>query len=132
MRNKLIIGGLIAILVIALISVPIVTASSNPLRKSAEQIRKSILELTPIGTSMEDVLAVVNNELWEVDYVSDGRDENRFLSEDCQKTIRVFLGKYRGNYFGGKNIIETVFDIMISRTHVTAFWGFDKNSELTE
>ena len=40
----------------------IVGCSSDPLQKSEELIREDILELTPIGMSMDDVLEVIKSE----------------------------------------------------------------------
>jgi len=57
--------ALCSLLVVALIAV--IISALNPLRKSEEEIKDKILALTPIGTSMEDVLKVIeNNKKWKV------------------------------------------------------------------
>ena len=133
MKKKIIIGSLIALLLISLIFVHVAVVLSNPLRRSAEKIKESILELTPIGTDIRDVTNVIkSNEKWKIEYTADGQDENGFISDNSKKTMRVFLGKYRGDFSGGENILDAIFDIIISRTHVTVFWGFDENSELID
>jgi len=108
----------------------------NPLRRSEEKIRESILELTPIGTSMEDVVKVVeNNEKWEIrsvratgyllingepsfPYVSPIAESNYEYEHPIigEKSIRVHLGEYR-----------TVFAVDVS-----AYFGFDEDSKLID
>ncbi len=125
--RKTIIYILIALLVIVLI-VTIITLL-NPLRKSQEHIRNDILRLTPIGTSMEDVIKIVKSKReWEIDYISHDHGYRRpgtpehsdiALGRETivgEKSIRVFVGEYRNIFI----------------TSVSVFWGFDKNSKLIE
>ena len=130
--GKTILYTLVGLLVIAL-GVAIISCSLNPLRQSEEQIRGKMLELTPIGMHVDDVLEVFeNNEEWgnyqhfDDGYltVRDGRLEIRrheFLQEDSKiigvETIKVHLGTY---LFG------------LGDTHVVAYWAFDENSNLID
>ena len=106
---------------LVIILVTVIMVLSNPLRKSQEQIRENILTLTPIGTSMEDVIKVIEiNKKWEVRYISyeqgylyQGAGERKTIGE---KSIRVFMGDY-GNIFV---------------TSVTVFWGFHEDSKLID
>ena len=94
---------------------------SNPLRKSNEEIRANILALTPIGTSMEDVLKVIeNNKKWKILWIkNDYRYETTDLSGDFiigEKSIRASIGKY----------------INLFKVDVQIYWGFDENSKLID
>ena len=103
---------------------------ANPLLKSEEQVRESILKLTPIGTSMEDVLKVIEiNKKWETRYVSyvhgiSQGDLGKSGSSIVKKSIRVMIGKYH---------FEPNFDIyaFVERS-VTVFWAFNEESKLIE
>jgi len=105
---------------------------SNPLRRSNEEIRESILELTPIGTSMDEVLNTIEtNTEWEREYMNEntgysmnfGRPSfpSSFdISENREiigvKSIRVTIGTYSGSF----------------KTYVIVYWGFDENSTLID
>jgi hypothetical protein len=91
----------------------------NPLRKSEEKIKESILKLTPVGTSLEDVIKIIeNNKKWETRYISyeDGYLDPKTRAVVGEKSIRAFVGEYR-NFFV---------------TSVSVFWGFDEDSKLIE
>ena len=45
--------------IIAIIAVMVIPPLLNPLRRSNEHIRESLLKLTPLGSTMEDVIEVV-------------------------------------------------------------------------
>ena len=118
---------LIALSVIVLIVSIIVFL--NPLRRPQEHIKNEILKLTPIGTSMEDVIKIIQSKRqWEIDYISHEHGYRRPGTPDIpdialggetivgEKSIRVFVGEYRNIFI----------------TSVTIFWGFDKNSKLVE
>lgn len=124
MRKKIMIYTLFALVIIIIVTV--ITVLSNPLRKSQEQIRKSILEITPIGTSMEDVVkAIESNKKWEIEWISYehgygidkwGRPGENNDTHVGDKSLRVYLGSYR-------NIFET---------GVLVYFGFDENSKLID
>lgn len=110
---------LIALAVTILVTV--IIALLNPLRKSQEQITEDILKLTPIGTSMEDVIKVIESRRkWELEHINyENGYRYRKEKEDKiigEKSIRVFIGDYRNVFV----------------TSVTVFWGFDENSKLIE
>ena len=119
---------ILALILIA-VAVPVMMVvfdMRNPLRKSEELVRESILELTPIGTNMSEViLAIKNNERWDWSghinhtsgYPTDA-SRNAFVGK---QSIRVNVGKY----LTLKNIIP--FD-----TFVVVFWGFDEDSDLVD
>ena len=67
---KKIVICIVITLVILILGGIIVAISLNPLRKSEEEIREETLELTPIGSSMEQVIEVIgNNSRWSNEHV---------------------------------------------------------------
>lgn len=125
--SKIIIYTLLALLVIT-VGMFLISCSSNPLRKSEEQIRESIIKLTPIGTSMDAVLKIVeNHEGWQTLGVNYERGFTRQSPEDSgnglgysiigEKAIGVNIGKYLDGIF---------------YTQVSIHWGFDENSNLID
>ena len=98
------------------------------LMKSDRRIRKDILKLTPIGSSMEEVVKVVeNNEKWEIDWIWDNRgygiDKNGIPGEPDEDS----------NLVGAKSISADIGCYYIPlKTYVTVYWGFDENSKLIE
>lgn len=126
----------VLIAVSAVIIISVVVVLSNPLRSSNESIRTTMLKLTPIGTSMEDVVEVVEgNEKWKIRSVRDygyllvngipsfpyfspigegGYDYKHPIIGE--KSMRVYLGDYR-----------TIFV-----TSVSVFYAFDENSKLID
>ena len=120
--KKIIICVLIVIILIVLAVTVIIM--SNPLRRSAKNMRKDILELVPIGSSMEDVIKVIESkEEWEwkgyiapVGYPLEG---NSYISIG-EKSIRAELGQYQGLRWS------------FLKVYVTVFWGFDENDKLID
>lgn len=108
----------------------VVIMFTNPLAKSEEQIKESLLELTPIGTSLDDVLDLVKSKIeWRIKRVNYGQDGygsyaryNQFSSslnrDDLNnlKSIKVYIGEY--------------FNIFMTSVHVK--WEFDENSKLND
>ncbi len=117
---------LIACLIIVLGTV--IVMMLNPLRRSEEQIRKNMLKLTPIGTSMVNVIKVIeSNEEWEVQYTFEhgyffmhGRPSRHTPQDDDpvvgEKSMEVHLGEYR----------------VIFVTDVSVFYAFDETSKLID
>lgn len=115
-------------LIVLLISIlgMVIMMMINPLRSSEEQIRKNMLELTPIGMSMDDVIKVIqSNDKWEIEWINNeygyGIDNSGTPGENRdmrigEKSIRIHLGEYR-----------TLFV-----TDVLVYYGFDTDSKLIE
>lgn len=123
MKKKILITFLILTVLIVLGAVKFML---NPLTKSEEQIREKLLEETPFGTHMEDVIKYIGSKKklskkkWEVTYIS---HEHGFTHQRVyprrivgEKSIRASLGDYG----------------IIFETNVTVFWGFDENSKLID
>jgi NADH:ubiquinone oxidoreductase subunit 3 (subunit A) len=108
-------------IVILLILLGIVIYFANPLLGSEGKIREKLLEYTPIGTKMNDVVSFIESrEDWEIENTS---YEHGFLHQGTQpperigeQSIRIYLGDYR----------------IVFITSVTVFYGFDENSELID
>ena len=125
MRMKKMLFILVVVLLIV-VAVVFVVKALNPLRRSSEQIRENMLQQTPIGTSMEDVIKVIeSHEKWKIDYVANdigysmmggapGDASDREKPIIGKKSIRAVIGAYT-NFFN---------------TTVTSYWGFDENSKL--
>lgn len=118
---------------------------SNPLRKSNEQIRESILELTPIGTNIEEVIAVIDeNELWYKNYKynkSFGKykrfDRGYLIRNDYPQMYYQGFENIDEADIVGKETIKAPIGTYINfnyiipfDTSVYVFWAFDENSNL--
>jgi len=99
----------------------------NPLRWPEKSIRVKMLKLTPIGTKIEDVVSIINdNDKWKMypvrnyGYYYSGQPSRHYTElEDCVvgvKSMYVYIGEYR-----------TIF-----ATDVTVFYGFDEDSKLID
>ena len=100
------------------LSILILVTILNPLRRSEEHIRRSMLEDTPIGTSIEDVIDIIENkEKWEIIYVSYEHGYFRRGPSVGEKSIRALIGDY---------------GFLFLKTSVSVYWGFDEDSKLIE
>ena len=105
---------------------------TNPLRRPEGQIREDILEITPIGTSMEDVIKIIeNNKKWEaprifnecgVSYADLGwpsKPDDLALGKITvigEKSIRTIFGRY-----------QAFFQVLVD-----VHWAFDENAKLID
>jgi len=122
---------LILLLIVMLIFNPMYNPF-DPLRRSERKIKEEVLELTPIGSSMEEVIRVIeNNERWNVSYINHdlgfarpGPPDPEDVAQGSnvtivgEKSIEVILGTYSG---------FTTF-----KTYVSTYWGFDENENLID
>jgi hypothetical protein len=117
---------LIAVAVIILVATIIILL--NPLRLPEEKIRENMLELTPVGTSMEEVIKVIDSKKkWETDWVDEdygygidagGEPGEESDTEIGEKSIRVCIGDYK---------YQIIFPV-----YVLVYYGFDKDSKLID
>ena len=133
---KRIIIGILSIVILG--TIPTRCSPPDPseelLRKPVEEIREYLLELTPVGTSMDDVLAVVRGNDMRLVSVNDrfgfamrnGRpstpDSNDVALGNVVgvQSVRAILGSYWSTFFA------------LYITHVDVFWAFDENSQLID
>jgi len=120
--KKIIICILITILAIIIAAVTLTLLT--PSRRSVEKIKKDILKLTPIGSSMEHVKKIINEyDTWELMYIS---TTSGFLKQDASKPITV-IGEQSIRVFMGEH-----YDLFIFTTSVCIFWGFDGDGKLID
>ena len=115
MKKKTILAatlGLVAIFIMLL---------SNPLRWPEKVLHAYMFNITPLGTSFDDVKETIQSHSWGPSYIS---REMGFLDQRTKpnKTIgsmyiRASLGDYQGIPF---------------RANVTVLWGFDSNEKLID
>ena len=91
------------------------------LRKPEEEIKDNILKITPLGTSMEDVLKVIEtNKKWKIDWIRDKYPSNfTNLNADTiigNKSAKAYIGHYYNPFL----------------TDVEIYWGFDEEDKLIE
>jgi len=132
MMKKIIIFALVT--VTAVIAIVVTISLLNPLRRQTqEEILRNVLEITPIGMNMEEVLEVIEREDWELwnvnhyhGFIRRPTDPEDFaLGRETiigVKSISACLGTYIGGH--GR--------IFHSYTGVTVRWGFDENSILID
>jgi len=125
--KKYIIIGVMIIVAIPLVWL-LISAISNPLTRSEEQIRNDLLKVTPIGTSMEDVIAAIEgHEKWKIFHIN----ENRGYKINSDGTLR--RSWHSGGYITiGEKSLDVELGKGIITSYVGAWYGFDENSSLID
>ena len=118
----------VTISIILFLVIVIIVTMLNPIRRSTGHIRESLLTLMPIGTSMEDVIKVIEGKSkWKRMFVSD--DGGYYVGYGYPS------GAVKGTTVGVKSIyvlLGTYNTYMFIDTYVEAFWGFDEEGKLIE
>ena len=118
--RKMLVYIILALLVIGL-GIFAVSCTLNPLRKSEEDIRTAILEITPIGMSINDTLSAIENKGW----ISDGINHLRGVSSVEIQALNETVGS--------KSIKANVGEYTIFfETRVLVWWAFDEDSKLLD
>jgi len=117
MKKKRII---ILAIIVTVVLIVIAVESFNPIRKSDEEITEYILTLIPKGSSMEEVIDVIESRKiygwkWDGRIFPHGIDRGLYPSYGSW-SIKVNLGTYLGSF----------------PTFVLAKFGFDENSKLID
>ena len=138
--NKFVICILIALVILILGGI-IIMILLNPLRRSEERIREDILLMTPIGSTMEEVIEVIeNNRRWtnEHEIYDRGYGIIRVGSEGNHRYFST-INYYKGQRTFVKTVgVETIrLDIgdyhnPLSHTVVLVHWAFDENGKLID
>jgi len=103
--------------VFALIALVTVTVLLNPLRGSEERIENGILEATPIGMNIENVVSVIDlNSSWELRWTDGEPRGGQYIAGE--RFVEAFLGEY--------------FSLRTGHTPAVAFWGFDADGNLID
>jgi len=110
----------VAIAVIG-VSVAIVCAALNPLRRPESAIQADLLREAPLGSSTVQVEEMIHRHGWHLSYplADTGFYDQRFRPgrETGAKHFRASLGDYQGIPF---------------KANVTVFWGFDEGGRLID
>jgi len=112
----------VMIILAILLSMYIAVVLFNPLRWPTGLIQMRILKLTPLGTSMNDVIKVIeNNNKWKLLHSGDFKSlsqisDNLIEYSKDRKIIVVQLGTYH--------------HAAIIPTHVSVTWRFDDDLRL--
>jgi hypothetical protein len=102
---------LLGVAVFAIVVVNLI-AARNPLRRSEDAIRQSILEKTPLGMSQQEVLRIIARERWFGQPASGGVG-----TPPTEKNISAQLGSYQGFPWSCR---------------VDAYWSFDDQLRLSD
>jgi hypothetical protein len=93
------------------------------LRRSEEKIKPSLLELAPLGSNPDTVLAVVKHQGWK----TDGYRANTGFYKQEPKTKPEVVG-----VSSVQASLGDFYTFPFGSTNVSAFWGFDKDRRLIE
>lgn len=111
---------LIAFVLAALLAGFVAVVFSNPLRQPETAIRESLLQDTPLGSSLSVVRVYAQEQGWDIQCVN---EEGGFYDQRTrpakvtgQQSLRASLGDYHSPFL----------------TEVTVFWGFDEQSRLMD
>jgi len=112
-RLKVLIAVVIAVVVFAAVAIP------RSLRLPAQYVEASLLKMTPLGTTSDEVLRKLQTKGFHPTLISTGFYKQKMPTKPevvGTSSIRVELGEYRTPFV----------------TSVTAFWGFDKTGRLID
>ena len=104
----------------------------NPILRTEASIRRQLLRITPIGTSMEEVISIADdNARWTIDNIRE--DGGVSLLSGTRVPTRRAPGDPRFSVIGEQSVrIHLGTFQFIIRFDVTAFYAFDENGELIE
>ena len=141
-KISLAIVSLFVLLILVLFFVPIITMAFNPMRRPEPMIRHHVLRLTPMGTHIDDVLEVVeNNNNWRISRVNFERGfahPRPYIltfsgTSICPLTGAVTVGDKHIRASAGPYWPANVPVIgMIVTANVSISWGFDADGKLIE
>jgi hypothetical protein len=118
----------ITIVILLALAIAIVVSMSNPLRRSLDNIREKMLVMTPVGTSMEEVIEFIESQdKWGKPYIN---YEHGYPLDDRG------IVSYSGNIIVGEQSIDVVIGEyktwLIVGICVDVFWGFDEGGKLVD
>ena len=123
-KNKYIKLVFVSLVLAFVFMMSVVMPIINPLYRSEEKIREYVLEITPIGTSMDEVLAVIEKqEKWKLRHVI---HENGYLNSDYASSNSEYT------IVGEKHILVRLGITWWFAYGVYAYLGFDSHEMLID
>jgi len=120
-------------IILAVIILAVITPIINPIRRTDKALRKHLLSIIPIGTSMEEVIRIIEgHNCWIIERVEenygvvlDSRDMYPLRSAPTTFRNSKVIGEQAvwidlGSYYG------------IFKNYVSAHLAFDENEELID
>ena len=113
------------LIIVAMIGALIMIPMSNPLRKSEGNIRKRLLEITPVDSTMDEVVEAAKKNGWEVRGINNksgygltnnGRPTAGGNNKVGVQSIKLDIGKYYNPF----------------RVDISVFYGFDEDGKLID
>ena len=105
-----------AAVLVVVVTVIMFALASNPLRGSDKALRAWLLELVPMGSSMEDLERVAQLKGWRINSKWDGgTPHSNWGGVEGDKVVWIYLGGYHN----------------IFRTDIDSFWSFNESMGLT-
>ena len=121
----------ICITILTIIFLVVISMIINPIRRTNSGIHRYLLRIIPIGTSMEDVIRVAEeNDMWTIRYI---RENFGVVLHSTSSTPTGGLPNPRFPIVGDQHIRVHLgtYNIII-RVDVEAFFAFNENGELIE
>lgn len=121
-KVMLVVLSLLAVMVLS-IFIPMLT---TPMRRPTSMVRNYILRITPIGTSIEDMIKIAGSrDDWDIRHINLGRGFQLGppnITVIGEMSARVHLGTYFA-WYKWFPLMEWAVDV---------FWGFDEDGRLIE
>ena len=125
--------GIILLLLAIILLVDLIPQIINPIQRPTNMLRNYILRITPLGTSLDDVVDIINSkDEWGSanlrDYglypanPTEPYMEDRERTRIGEKTVGTHVGRYRS--------LRSFF--FLSEVGVAIFWAFDANDALID
>jgi hypothetical protein len=127
---------IISLGILAVITIIAIIVMLDPLRRSKEKIRESILEYIPIGTTLSDAVKIIeDNRKWTLEYVNN--DSGYIISNGIPYEYGSIITSdddvVIANAIGDKAAIVNIGNYKSPyRIDVMVFFGFDENKKLIE
>jgi len=106
----------------------------NPLYRLPANIENYVLRLTPLGTSMEDIVEIISNiDKWEIRFID---YENGFWKQG--RPIPDYPKDERERIIIGEKSIKAVgsyrafYSFFLLESVANIYWGFDADGKLIE
>jgi len=123
MKKYIIVGLIVIVLIISVYL--LFTVILNP---SRGVIKNELLKVTPIGTSMEDVISAIESKnKWKIRYIDyeSGYRIDKYGNPDFTYMPQFYT-------VVGEKSIEVFIGVYLKGIYVSAYYAFDENSNLID